>query len=284
MMNIQKKVQEMAVFIEFIIGSGLAIFFHTVLNNEMAAYVIFAIGILLSLVTYLVREDIEKTKAHLLEQYHQVHEIPFALARIADPECLAKGHEVIATTMKTVTMLQQGYIPLDEMEFYLEGARLADQITREFKAVDPLTAGWLSRGALLNFYQSNLRAIDRGVRITRIFVTNRDDLTDPEVQKVLLAQFRDGIDVRLAFRSELPLTIDIAGRDTNSSFDFAIYDDRAVTDVFAQPGKYYGRKTGQPAEVAKYLHLYDLIEHSAHAVTEENDRIIPAAEVIAQAS
>ncbi len=283
-MNIQKKIQEMAVFIEFLIGSGLAIFFHTVLNNEQAAYVIFAIGILLSLVTYLVREDIEKTKSHLLEQYHQVHEIPFALAQIADPECQAKGHEVIASAMKTVTMLQQGYIPLDEMEFYLEGARLADQITREFKAVDPLTPGWLSRGALLNFYQSNLRALDRGVRITRIFVTNRDDLTDPEVQKVLLAQFRDGIDVRLAFRSELPLTIDIAGRDTNSSFDFAIYDDRAVTDVFAQPGKYYGRKTGQPAEVAKYLHLYDLIEHSAHAVIEENDRIIPAAEVIAQAS
>ncbi len=284
MMNIQKKLQEMAVFIEFIIGSGLAIFFHTVLNNEQAAYVIFAIGILLSLVTYLVREDIEKTKSHLLEQYWQVHEIPFALAQIADPECLAKGHEVIASTMKTVTMLQQGYIPLDEMEFYLEGARLADQITREIKAVDPLMPGWLSRGALLNFYQSNLRALDRGVRITRIFVTTREELTGPEVQKVLIAQFRDGVDVRLAFRNELPSTIDIAGRDTNSSFDFAIYDDRAVTDVYAQPGKYYGRKTGQAAEVAKYLHLYDLIEHSAHAVTEENDRIVPAAEIIAQAS
>lgn len=283
-MNIQKKIQEMAVFIEFLIGSGLAIFFHTVLNNEQAAYVIFAIGILLSLVTYLVREDIEKTKSHLLKQYHQVHEIPFALAQIADPECLAKGHEVVASTMKTVSMLQQGYIPLDEMEFYLEGARLADQITRELKAIDPLTPGWLSRGALLNFYQSNLRALDRDVRITRIFVTSRDDLADIEVQKVLVAQFRDGVDVRLAFRNELPSTIDIAGRDTNSSFDFAIYDDRAVTDVFAQPGKYYGRKTGQPAEVIKYLHLYDLIEHSAHAVTEENDRIVPAAEVIAQAS
>ncbi len=283
-MNIQKKLQEMAVFIEFLVGAGLAIFFHTVLNNEQAAYIIFAIGVLMSLVTYLVREDIQKTKSHLMEQYQQVHEIPFALARIVDPECLAKGHELIASTMKTVTMLQQGYIPLDEMEFYLEGARLADQATREIKAVDPLTPGWLSRGALLNFYQSNLRALDRGVRITRIFVTTREDLADSDVQKVLFAQFRDDIDIRIAFRNELASTIDIAGRDTNSSFDFAIYDDRAVTDVFAQPGKYYGRKTGQPVEVAKYLHLYDLIEHSAHTVIEENDRIVPATEVITQAS
>jgi hypothetical protein len=283
-MIIQKKLQEMAVFIEFLVGSGLAIFFHTVLNNEEAAYVIFALGILLSLVTYLVREDIEKTKSHLMEQYRQSHEIPFALARIADPECLAKGHELIASAMKTVSMLQQGYIPLDEMEFYLEGGRLADQSTREIKAVTPLTPGWLTRGALLNFYQSNLRALDRSVRITRVFVTSREELADSEVQKVLAAHFRDNVDVRIAFRHELPSTIDIAGRDTNSSFDFAIYDDRAVTDVFAQPGKYYGRKTGQLAEVAKYLHLYDLIEHSAHPVTEENDRIVPAAEVIAQAS
>ncbi|MCM2358695.1 MAG: hypothetical protein NDI77_11145 [Geobacteraceae bacterium] len=279
-----KKLQDMAVFIEFIAGSGLAIFFHIVLHNEQAAYLIFGIGILLSLVTYLVREDIEKTKTRLIDQYHQVHEIPFALAQITDPECQLKGQELIASTRKTITLLQQGYIPLEEMEFYLEAARLSDQATRHIKAVDPLTPGWLSRGALLNFYQSNLRALDRGVRITRIFVTSRDDLADPEVQKVLLAQYRDDIDLRLAFRDELPMAVDISGRDTNSSFDFAIIDDRAVTDVFAQPGKYYGRKTGQQAEVAKYLHLYSLIEHSAHAVALENDRIVLAAEVLALAS
>ena len=62
--------------------------------------------------------------------------------------------------------------------------------------------------------------------------------------------------------------------------DFAIYDSCAVTDAFAQPGKYYGRKTSQPAEVAKYLHLYNLIEHSAHAITIENGRLTLPAEVV----
>jgi hypothetical protein len=284
MIRMNKKIHELAVFIEFIVGSGLAIFFHLVLHNEQAAYMIFGVGILLSLVTYLVREDIEKSKAHLVNLYQQVHEIPNALAQISDVECQAKAQEMVASTLNSFTLLQQGYIPLDEIEFYLEGARLSNQAIGKIKAVDPLTSGWLSRGALLNFYQANLRALDRGVQITRIFVTSRDSLTDPEVQKVLLAQYLDDIDVRLAFREELPTTFDISGRDTNSSFDFAVYDDRTVTDVFAQTGKYYGKKCSQPTEVAKYLHLYELLEHCAHPVTVEDDRVVLASEVIALAS
>ena len=46
-----KKIHSMAVFIEFLAGSGLAIFFHLVLHNAEASYIIFGIGILLSLVT-----------------------------------------------------------------------------------------------------------------------------------------------------------------------------------------------------------------------------------------
>ncbi len=283
-MNLSKKWHNMAVFIEFLVGSGLAIFFHMVLNYEEAAYVIFGIGILLSLVTYLLREDLDNTRANLLEQYHQVHEIPFAIAQISDPECQAKAHELIAGAKRTITLLQQGYIPLDETEFYLEGAKLSDQSVRQIKAVDPFTGGWWTRGALLNFYQANLRALDRGVRITRIFVINREELPDHEVQRVLLTQYRDDIDVRVAFREELSTVSDYSGRDTASSFDFAIYDDRAVTDVFAQPGKYFGRKTGHSSEVAKYLHLYDLIEHSAHTVTVEDDRVVLATDVVALAS
>jgi len=284
MANLNKKIQDMAVFIEFLAGSGLAIFFHVVLHNEQAAYLIFGMGILLSLVTYLVREDIAKTRFDLAAQYQQVHAIPFALAQIGDAECRAKANELIAGTLKSITLLQQGYIPLDEMDFYLEGARLCDQAGHCIKAVDPLTTGWLNRASLINFYQSNLRAVGRGLQITRIFVTSRDDLADPEVQKVLLAQHRDSVEVRLAFRDELPSTIDICGSDVNSSFDFAVYDDRAVTAVFAQTGKYFGRKTGEPAEVAKYLHLYERLEHSAHPVILENERIVLASEVVAQAS
>lgn len=276
-----KKIHNMAVFIEFLVGSGLAIFFHWVLRHEEVAYVTFSIGLLLSLATWLLREDVEKSRDTLIEQYQQTHEIPAALARISDPECHGRATELIASTQRTLLMLEKGYIPLDDSEFYLEGAKLSDSASRSIKAVDPMTPGWGTRGTLLNFYQANLRALEQGVPITRIFVINRDDLADPEVQKVLLAQHGDRVNVRVAFRDELPAASNINGRDTTGSCNFAIYDDQVVTDVFTQPGKYYGRKTSQHAEVERYQRLYELIEHSAHHLAPDGGSLTVASEVYA---
>jgi ABC-type iron transport system FetAB permease component len=117
------KIQNVAVLIEFLAGSGFAIFFHRVFQYPEAAYTIFSIGILLSLATYLLRENIENTREKLLEQYHQAHELTFAIARISDPECQSKAHELIESAMRTILLLQQGYIPMDETEFNLEGAK-----------------------------------------------------------------------------------------------------------------------------------------------------------------
>jgi len=155
-----------------------------------------------------------------------------------------------------------------------------EQANSQVKAVDPVTTGWDSRGSLLNFYQANLRAVQRGVKITRIFILNREEIALPDIQKVILPQVRDGIKVRIAYRDELPTASDLSGRDTSSSFDFAIYDDREATEVFGQTGKYFGRKTIQPHEVAKFQHLYDLIEHGSHQLTLENGAIVLAAETI----
>jgi hypothetical protein len=279
-----KKMRKIAVLIEFLAGSALAIFFHQVLRYPEAAYTIFGIGILLSLVTYLLREDIEKTRAELLEQYHQAHELTFAIAGISDPECQSKAHELMASVMRTISLLQQGYIPMDETEFNLEGAKQMEHAVHHAKMVDRITTGWDSRGALHNFYQANLRAVERGVKITRIFVVNRENMAEPDFQKVLLTQYRNNINVRIAFHDELPSTTNISNRDTDSSFDFSIYDNSVITDVFSKPGKYFGRKTSEPVEVAKYLHLYELVEHSAYAVTLEDDKVILAGDVIPSAS
>ena len=279
-----KNLLNIAALIEFLAGSGLAIFFHWVLHFPEAAYTIFAIGILLSLSTYLIREELDKSRTSLLEQYRHAHELTFAVSQITDHECQAKANELLAGAKRTIALLHQGYIPLDETEFYMEGAKCADQSQRQIRAVDPVTPGWASRGALVNFYQANLRALERGVRITRVFVINRADLAEPEIQKIISTQISDGIDVRVALRDELPSASDISGRDTSGSCDFAIYDDRVVTDVFGQSGKYYGRKTSEPAEVAKYLHLYDLIEHSSHLLAMDGERIILATEALALAS
>ena len=279
-MKFSKNIQNMAVLIEFLAGSGLAIFFHLVLHSPEVAYIIFGIGILLSLATYLIREDLEKTRNELIGQYHQAHEVTFAIAQICDAECHSKAEAMLSGIKRTIVQLQQGFIPLDETEFYLEGAKCSDHAMRRMKSVDPITNGWYTRGALVNYYQSNLRALERGVTITRIFVMNHEELNEPDSQKIMLAQHRDGIDIRIAFREELPTASNMTGRDTNSSFDFAIFDDQVATEVFPQSGTYFGRKTSQAVNVDKLLQFYELIEHSSHVLAIEDERIILASDAL----
>jgi hypothetical protein len=271
-----KKLQNIAVFIEFLAGSGLAIFFHLVLNNAQAAYIIFGIGLLLSLATYLIREDLEQTRETLFDHYNQAHEINFAIAHINDPDCQAKAHEIMASTKRTLSLLEQGRMPLDETEFYLEVTRCFDQTSRTIRTVDPLTTEWITRGSHVNLYQANLRSLERGIKITRIFVTDSEDLTHQDIQSILQGQFKDGIDIRIAFLKELPASSEIGGFEGNYSFNFSIHDDHIVTDVISQSSKYFGMKTKELSLVAKYLHLFDLIEHLSHSVVLENDMIVPA--------
>ena len=269
----RRKVHNITALLEFLVGAGLAIFFHWVLHYEEAAYVIFGAGLLLSLATYLLRDDLAHLSDRLSREYHNAHELTFMIAQIGDPECQIKAQELVASTKKDLSLLQHGLIPLDETEFYLAAAKALDQASHHVKAVDPLTDGWETRGALVNFYQANLRALERKTWITRVFVLRRDQLQEPETQKVLLSQLRDGIDVRVAHREELPSNTDAGSWANNCSFDFALYDDRVVTDVYPRPGTYYGIKTCQPKELSKYHHLYDLIEHNSHGVAM-NDGVV----------
>lgn len=270
-----KAIHPVSPLIEFLLAAGLGIFFHWVLRDPGAAYVIFGVGILLSLATYLLRQDVASLREGLVRQYQVAHEITFAVARIPDPDCQARAQEVLSAAKKDLSQLQHGYIPLDETEFYHAAARAVEQASSEVKAVDPMTEGWDTRGALVNFYQANLRAIARGVRVTRIFVVPREALASAEVQRVLLTQAQHGIDVRVAYRDELPSSGDGAGWADTCSFDFALYDDRVATDVFRTPGRYHGRKTSRPEEVLKYRRNYELIEHNSHPVALEGDRACP---------
>lgn len=279
-MKFSQSIYNMAVFIEFLAGAGLAIFFHLVLHSPDVAYSIFGIGVLLSLATYLLREDLEKTRHELISQYHQAHEVIFAIAQISDAECHSKAEAMLSGIKRTIVQLQQGFIPLDETEFYLEGAKCSEMAVRRLKSVDPITNGWHARGALVNYYQSNMRALERGVTVTRIFVMNREELSDPDAQKIMLAQHHDGIEVRIAFREELPAASSMSGRDTNSSFDFAIYDDHVATEVFPKSGTYFGRKTSQAVNVDIFMKYYELIEHSAHIIAVEDEQIILASDIL----
>jgi hypothetical protein len=274
MMKVKLRMQRMAALIEFVVGAGLAIFFHFVLHDQVAAFSIFGVGLLLSLATWLLREDIIEIRERLVEEYREFHELPDVMRRIEDPECLQKAREIIARITRNMSLLQRGFIPMDETEFMLEATKAADATQQTLKSVNPLTPGWNTVGAIIKYYQANKRALERGVRITRTFVLRRDQLNETDVQKMLRTHYEDGIEVKVVYREELP-TGGEAGWAKNCSFNFGMYDDRLVVDVSA-PAPYYGVRTSQPVELVRYLRMLDLVDHASHAVTLNENVIIQA--------
>ncbi len=251
----------MAILVEFVIGSLLAIYFHWVLHYEEASYILFGFGILLSLATYLLQHQILISQKFLATLFEGDHELSRALAAITDHECQLKSQELLNDFKKNLVQLERGYLLLNEAEFYLEGVKGVSQSHSHIKAVDPLEVGWESRGAVRNYYQANLEALARGVQITRVFVISRRDLLNPDVQKILQQQRTDGVEVLITYREDLPLNQ--AHQDVYS-LDFAIYDHVFITDRGREKGLYFGKRTQKPVEIAKYQHLFNLIEHHAH--------------------
>jgi len=267
------RLQSMAPFIEFLVGGGLALFFHFGLHNPDAAYMIFGFGILLTLATFILREESTHLRDGLAEEYRRSHWTALQLSRIRDNDCQEKAREFLAELRKNFALLEQGHIPLDETELLLEAARNMDHAVGNVKAVNPLNPGWANRGPLVRYYDSNRRAAGRGVAITRIFVMRHEQLDEPEVQQLLLNHLNDGIGVRIVFREELPSGGE-GGWASETSFNFVIFDECLVLDVRKTQGPHYGTRTRVPAEVAKYRRLYDLIDHNSHNAVQEGGRIV----------
>jgi hypothetical protein len=258
----------MAIFIEFVIGSLLAIYFHWVLQYEQAAYTLFGVGVLLSLATYLLQHQILLSQKSLAVLYQSNHELSSALAAINDAECQTKSQELLADFKKNLVQLERGYLLLNEAEFYLEGMKGVAQSHKHIKAVDPLEVGWESRGAVLNYYQANLQALARGVQITRVFVISQRDLLNPDVQRILQQQRNAGVEVLITYREDL--AINEANQEVYS-MDFAIYDDVFITDRGREKGHYFGKRTHKSTEIAKYQRLFALIEHHSHRFLSEQE-------------
>lgn len=264
-MKVKSTMQRLAGLIEFVVASGIAIFFHMVLEEKEAALSIFGIGLLLSLATWLLREDIIGVQEKIVDVYRDFHELPDAMHRIEDADCQLKAKQILERVTRNMTLLQRGFIPLDETEFMMEATKAADAAERTLKSVNPLTPGWDTRGAIIKYYRSNVQAISRGVKVTRIFVLWKPQLAEADVQKMLRTHFEDGIEVRVIYRDELP-SCGEAGWAKDCSHNFGAYDERLVVDVSA-PAPYFGIKTTHREEVLRYLHLFELVDHSSHGVS-----------------
>jgi hypothetical protein len=252
----------MLVFIEFVLGVVTGIYLCWLLKFEEAAYFIFGATPLLAVVTYLLQRKIAASRM-TLSALQDGNEIVKALSAIKDRVYRDKALELLTAFKKNLELLEHGYLLLNEAEFYWQGLKALEQATRQIKTVELLQHRWDRHDNLLNRDQANLRALARGVRITRIFIIERQGLFDRSIQKLLQQQSEAGIDVRIAYSE------DLNEDETAHSLDFAIYDNALVADRGRENNSYFGKLTNKPAEIEKYLRSYNLAERHAHRMSSE---------------
>src|SRR3569623_966664 len=119
---VPKNKVHLTVLVEVVVSAGLGVYFHWVLHWQQEAYVVLATGMLLTLATYLLSEEIASSRDQVLAHYKGSHSQLTALSLIDDRECQEHAPGLLASTERTLKLLQEGYVPLDEPEFYLAGA------------------------------------------------------------------------------------------------------------------------------------------------------------------
>ena len=84
-------------------------------------------------------------------------DITEVMSAINDLECQFNSRDLLNIFKKNLEMLRDNYLQLTEAEFYFEVSEALEQTKHRLNPVDPLHVDWVSRDALLNNYEANLR-------------------------------------------------------------------------------------------------------------------------------
>jgi hypothetical protein len=251
----------MRTLIEFLVAAGLALGFHFGLSLEREAYVLFGVGVLLTLAVHLILDRLHAAEMRTIEAVARAHRIESALERVHDPEAIVKSRSVLDTTYRVLALLGDGAIPLTEGEYYFEASQCLAQCTREIRAINSVdVTDWLGKVQKRKYYEDQVRTRGRGVAIARIFVLRRVDLEDPDVLRTIRHQQDDGIAVRVALHEDVAFS----GREgVEMATNFVLFDDKVLIARTRLLGLYYGKKTRAPEEIERYHRMYELLDQYA---------------------
>lgn len=190
--------------------------------------------------------------------------------RTGDQFFIDRAREVVKACAAEVTRLQEGFVEVPANEVYSYVTRsLHDTTSSLFGVVFVQIADFWFSGGGKEYLEENFKAVQRRVKITRVFIV--DDLADlsPDVQDLIRRQAEGGIDVRVAFAERL--TPDLL-------HDMGLYDEKYAVYVDLIPGSKKTRGARfyrDEAEVRKAENIRDRILRESEDALEVLARLVP---------
>lgn len=121
-------------------------------------------------------------------------DITEALSAVNDPECQLNSRDLLNVFKKNLEVLRDNYLQLTEAEFYFEVSKAPEQTKHRLKSADPLNVDCISRDALLNDYEANLKQWREVYKLIELLLPSRQDLLSRHSQKTMYKQYQAGID------------------------------------------------------------------------------------------
>ncbi|MEW6248112.1 MAG: hypothetical protein AB1555_15565 [Nitrospirota bacterium] len=143
--------------VKFLMTAGLAQLFQVGLHMEREAYIVLAVGLLLTLAVHLLQARLVKLQATMLDAVGQLQPLPSLVELIEDVEAARKGRALVESMRNVLGMLRQGDIPLTESECYYEATQSPGQCIHLVQAVNAVDiTDWIGKVQKRNYDQAQI--------------------------------------------------------------------------------------------------------------------------------
>lgn len=180
----------------------------------------------------------------LLDSVEQLTTGYGSIREAGDSFLLTHAEELISQCTEKMTRLAEGVIHAQPEEAYHLIVALWKQTQHDmFATIFAKTADyWFPRGGGKQVLTENLKAIERGVRCTRVFIVEGiEDLTEP-IRALIRSQAESGINVKIVFADNLSSDVLV---------DMGLFDEKYVELMDLVPGSeeirggtFYANKEG----------------------------------------
>lgn len=191
------------------------------------AYRVWSFGVIVTTATLVLKRELQSRLDERIEIYRLAE-------NIEDEELRERGNVLIRECKYGLEQLTKGTFTggisdvIGQAIIRMTKAKTRVQATHLVANLELLHA-WDHVPGYVNYYEANLAAIKRGVEIERIFIIDKDLMSDPSTGKltdekglkILKQQSRDGIDVTVTWKHDLP--------NADLLEDFIIFDSSVIT-------------------------------------------------------
>jgi hypothetical protein len=192
------------------------------------------------IIGFLITATASLLKAELLERIDSGSRIQNLLNQIEREDLHKKGVEAVQECENVLEDLSRGIITPRSAELFKILVERASRTQHSIRATHlaqdiSFLHNWEESQGHKNYYQANLSALKRGVKIERLFLLRRGDIinetTGPRALKIMEDQRNAGIEVFVTWLESI---------DPETAEDFIVFDNEEI--VISYPlaeGKYY---------------------------------------------